>query len=321
MLTWPLIPFGAYVRIKNAGLSCPDWPLCYGKIIPPSGFEIWLEVGHRYVAVLLGLFIITITIFTFFYQKYFNVRKLAVTILILICFQGIIGGLTVIMVLWPPIVTLHLLVGNFLFGLLVYLTRIVFENRDVSPSNMNISSDYFQKNELDFILRKLKLMTLVFFIILLSGGYNSSTYSGAYCAAFPGCHEGSSFSFGMSGVDISYLTGLKEHILPPVPLEFHGRFFPYYKNEWINMIHRFIAILGGTTLIMMSWFYLKKKIGYNLISNSIVLLILLEIALGIINVVFRVQGLISVLHTAVAATLTGVLFLGIAEVVIDKERT
>ena len=321
LLTWPLIPFGAYVRLKNAGLSCPDWPLCFGKLIPPSGFEIWLEVGHRFVAVLLGIFIIAITLFTFSNQKYFKFRKIAVTIFIVVCFQGVLGGLTVIMVLSPLIVTLHLIVGIFLFGLLVFLTRIVFEDKNKTVQKINIDSNHLYKNKSDVILSKLKWMTIVLFIIIISGGYNSSTYSGFYCEGFPGCHEGSLFSFGMSGTDISFLTGIKDHILPQVPIEFQGRFFPYYKNEWINMLHRLIAIFGGTILIIMSWFWLKKKYGYNVIGSSIVFLIIIEIILGILNVVLRVQSLISVLHTAVAATLIGLLFLGIAEVFIDKEKT
>ena len=321
MLTWPLIPFGAYVRLKNAGLSCPDWPLCYGLLIPPSGFEIWLEVGHRFVAVILGIFIIAITFFTFFKQKYFNFRKLAITILILVCFQGILGGLTVIMLLSPLIVTLHLLVGNLLFGLLVFLTRIVFYNRNENLQSINIFSKNPYENKSNIILSKLKWMTLILFIIIISGGYNSSTYSGKFCEAFPGCHEGSIFSFGMSGTNISFLTGISDHILPPVPIEFQGRFLPNYKKEWINMLHRLTAILGGTILMIMSWFWLKKRYGYNLIGNSIFFLILTEIILGILNVVLRVQSLVSTVHTAVAALLIGFLFFGIAEAYSDKEET
>ena len=121
LLTWPLIPFGAFVRLKNAGLSCPDWPLCYGQLVPPAGYEIALETGHRFVAALLGLLIITIAIVSFRQRSNFHIRGLALFSLVLVCIQGLIGALTVTMTLWPPIVTLHLIGGNLLFLSLIHI--------------------------------------------------------------------------------------------------------------------------------------------------------------------------------------------------------
>ena len=165
------------------------------------------------------------------------------------------------------------------------------------------------------------LMITVLFIIIASGGYNSSTYSGLHCEAFPGCHEGSYFSFGMSGVDISKLTGIEGNILQPVPEEFRGSFLPEFRNEWIHMIHRFIAVFGGLALMMMSWIWLKNRFGYSVIHNFIDLLILLEIILGVLNSVLRVPVPISALHTAVAAALTGLMFYAFAENYHIKEKT
>ncbi|MDP6745103.1 MAG: COX15/CtaA family protein, partial [SAR324 cluster bacterium] len=177
ILTWPLIPFGAYVRLKNAGLSCPDWPLCYGQFIPPEGFEIALETGHRFAAAFLGVLIIAITFVTFLQPVYFKQRKLAVTSLLIVCVQGILGALTVTMFLWPPIVTFHLLVGNILFGILVYLTTLTFSQTNVKSKSVAGVAGNSLKNK-EPIKRQLVWMLVVLLIMITSGGYNSTTSSG-----------------------------------------------------------------------------------------------------------------------------------------------
>ena len=320
IMTWPLIPFGAYVRLKNAGLSCPDWPLCYGQLIPPDGFEIALETGHRFTATFLGVLIIAITFVTFLQPAYFKQRKLAVGSLILVCVQGILGALTVTMVLWPPIVTLHLLGGNILFGILVYLTRVIFKQTDEITSKSAADVDVISSKTKVPVQRQVIWMLSVLLIMITSGGYNSTTYSGTHCEAFPGCHEGSVVTFGMSGTDISAWSGIEGHVLAPAPVEYQGRFLPVFVNEWIHMLHRLIALSGGLALMLMSWFWLKNSHGYHVHGFSIVFLILLEICVGILNAVLRVPAPVSALHTAIAATLTGLLFYVLADVHLKKEK-
>ena len=86
-------------------------------------------------------------------------------------------------------------------------------------------------------------------------------------------------------------------------------------------MHRFIAVFGGLALIVMSWVWLKNRFVYNVINNFIVLLILLEIIVGVLNSVLRVPVPISALHTAVAATLTGLMFYAFAENHQIKEKS
>jgi len=319
IITWFLIPFGAYVRLKNAGLSCPDWPLCYGQFFPPDGFEIALEVSHRFTALFLGILIIVITFVTFWEPSNYKLRKLAVASLIIVIIQGILGALTVTMVLWPPVVTLHLLGGNILFGIMVYLTRITFNMSNVkykAAADVAVSSTETK----NIGQSPLILMLAVLFIMIISGGYNSTTSSGHHCEAFPGCHEESTLSFGLSGTDVSYLSGIEGHILAPAPTEYQGRFLPIFTNEWIHMLHRLIAIIGGLVLILMSWFWLRKRQRYNVIGLGIVMLILVEICVGILNAVLRVPAIVSTLHTAIAATLIGLMFFILADFKLKREQ-
>ena len=68
---------------------------------------------------------------------------------------------------------------------------------------------------------------------------------------------------------------IEGNILQPAPEDYRGRFLPEFRNEWIHMLHRFIAVFGGIALIIMSWVWLKNRFGYNVINNFIVLLILI----------------------------------------------
>ena len=146
-------------------------------------------------------------------------------------------------------------------------------------------------------------MLFILFIIGASGGYNSSTYSSYACEAFPGCHEGASLSFGLSGMEFG------ENKLPEAPEVLQGRFLPLYTNEWIHMLHRLIATIGGTALMIMSWFWLILH-PLNVLKKSgwwIMVLIPLEVLVGIANAVLRVPISVSSLHTAILATMIGIL--------------
>ena len=295
VLTWPLISFGAFVRLKGAGLACPDWPLCYGKILPPPGFEIALEVGHRFVATVLGVSIIALVFIAYRHARYHAYRTLTMVSLLLVIIQGILGGLTVLMRLWPPTVIFHLIGGNLLFGLLVYLTYWGFREEahaDSLPTLHRLSR--FSKWQGG--------MLVLFFVMIFSGGWNSSTYSGYACEAFPGCHAESWLSFSA--------TSFREEVAASVvPEELEGQFLPKYQHEWIHMLHRLIAVAGTVVLLVLSWrlLYQQEHPTYRKIAVSLWLLLLIEIVVGITNAIYRIPVPVSALHTAIAATIVGLL--------------
>ena len=295
LLTWPLISFGALVRLEGAGLACPDWPLCYGRIIPPYEFKIMLEVGHRLLASCLGLFILILLIMSF-QPRYKKFRTLSLLCFVLVCIQGILGGLTVIMKLSAPTVVLHLLGGNILFGLLIYLSYALHRN----DQETQISAHLFP---LSYFSKMQGGMLMLFVVILISGGLNSSTYSGYACSAFPGCHAGSNFSF---------YVGEKQ--------QEQGAFLPQFRNEWIHMLHRLIAILVSAGLAFLAWLVLFRHHNriYRMIAYAIWILLTIELVVGIANAVYLIPVPLSLLHTALAATIFGVLSFSFAKSVYES---
>jgi heme a synthase len=123
-LAFVVVVVGAYVRLSDAGLGCPDWPLCYGEPVPRElGDEdalakAWKEMGHRYLAGALGIMILALCAWSL---KTRRSPLLATALLALVLFQAALGAWTVTMLLKPAIVTAHLIGGMAILALLTWL--------------------------------------------------------------------------------------------------------------------------------------------------------------------------------------------------------
>ncbi len=174
-LTFVVLVAGAYVRLSDAGLGCPDWPLCYGQPLPADIADAdalakaWKEMGHRYLAAALGFLIFLLALVAW--------RKrqspwLATAIAALVVIQATLGKWTVTMLLKPAIVTAHLLGGMAIFALLVWMALSQYKYKTGDSRAMLVPA-------------ALALGVLVIQIAL--GGWVSANYAGLACPDLPLC--------------------------------------------------------------------------------------------------------------------------------------
>lgn len=311
VLAFFVIVLGAYTRLTDAGLGCPDWPGCYGHLaVPESQAHIdtsnslylerelekpkaWAEMIHRYFAGTLGLLILAITIIAW---RQRNDKKhpvtLATFLLLLVTLQAALGMWTVTLKLNPSIVLLHLMGGFTTFALLFVLSiRLSKANQPFRIKKTTVRE-----------LKPFAIGSLVILIMQIKlGGWTSANYAAEIChgvASLPIC-QGPWYQ-NLDFTEALRFWGLD---LPP-----KGHFeFGHLTGEpliTIHIMHRFGAII---TLFALGWFgwRLRRDSNQLLVDlGSLMLIILtLQVLLGISNVVFGLPLAVAVAHNAVAALL------------------
>jgi cytochrome c oxidase assembly protein subunit 15 len=295
-----VVVLGAFTRLVDAGLGCPDWPTCYGHIwAPQTELEIaiandaypeipvdldktWPEMVHRYLASTLGLLIIGLVVSAVRLRKEpGHPLKLPIFLLFFVILQGAFGAWTVTLKLWPQVVTAHLLGGFTTFTLLAILT-------------LRLSGWRFAR--MAAILdkpKKLAAWTLAVVILqVFLGGWTTSNYAALACPDFPKCQTQwwPTLDF-KQGFDFAH----------PIGPNYLGGQLDVPARTAIHLSHRIgaIAVTVFTLLLAMSLFRLRLK-GWSFL---LVTLLSAQVALGISNVVFGLPLIIAVLHNLGGALL------------------
>lgn len=305
LLAFVVIVLGAYTRLSDAGLGCPDWPGCYGILIgvPESVSDIekanseynravevdkaWIEMIHRYFAGTLGILVFIIA-FLLFKQDQNGKRHIALGTFIasLLIFQALLGMWTVTWQLKPIVVMGHLLGAFALFNLLGWqwlrtLSLPTLSNIQL-PSGLYIFS---------------WIVVVILFCQIALGGWVSSNYAALACVDFPTCQQQwwPDMDFHNAfvlwrGLGVDYEFGVLDHP----------------SRVAIHMTHRIGAL--ATTLVIL--YYVTRLWAYSgsikLLRNcSVVILVALiaQVSLGIFNVLFHLPLTIAVLHNAIALVL------------------
>jgi cytochrome c oxidase assembly protein subunit 15 len=312
-LTFDLVIFGAFTRLTDAGLGCPDWPGCYGSASPvgaqlhidaaqsamPTGpvthSKAWIEMIHRYLATGVGVLILTLTVSNWRERKRVPVSPWWPTAtLVWVCLQGAFGALTVTMKLFPAIVTLHLLGGLVMLALLRAQSARYAQSDEKSAgtvTTLNAGTRFF-------VIAAFALLWLQ----IALGGWVSTNYAVLACTEFPGCQN----SFWPV---MDFKQGFT--LWRELGVVNEGAYISFQALTAIHYAHR-LAAYGVFAVLLALAFSLHRLPAFRQQARGLAGLTLLQAATGLSNVVLGWPLLAAVMHTGGAAALvvllTGVLF-------------
>lgn len=269
VMTFFLISLGGAVRAAYAGLSCPDWPLCFGEVIPDYQIQVYYEFIHRVLAGLVAIFAIYLAIRTWKLKNSSEaIRTTVIVALGVLVIQIIMGGLTVLEKLKPYIVTSHLGLGMSFFSSLLWWRFQLGDSKRSKNGKMPLR---FQSYTI--------LSLIVVFCQIILGGLVSTNYAGVACPDFPLC----------MGELIPTLSGLQG-------LQVIHRLGAYTVAIVVTGLYLYASQRRNEPWMDVRYFNLT---GWMLIA------VFIQIGVGISNVLFKTPPLITVTHLAVAATILG----------------
>ncbi len=317
-----VVVLGAFTRLVDAGLGCPDWPGCYGHLSWPNTHEeiaraealfpeapvatdkTWPEMVHRYFAGSLGLVIVCIGLLSWHHHRK-NKRlgaggygrniyrtqplKLPLALIALVIVQALFGMWTVTLKLWPQVVTSHLLGGFTTLSLLWLLV--------LRLSNMWNSSVY----PAQFVARISALRPWAFagLVVVVAqialGGWMSSNYAALACVDLPTCH-------GVWWPQTDFVRGFNifQHIGP----NYLGGLMDNEARTAIHLSHRLGAVLAAAvTLVLAAKLWSLNTRGFRYLAVALSLLLGVQVMLGISNIVWILPLPVTVAHNGVGALL------------------
>jgi len=278
LLAFCVVGLGAYVRLSDAGLGCPDWPGCYGHLVGVPDVVLgaahdparaWKEMIHRYCAGTLGLLVLALAVQA--WRR--HIRPLATGLLAaLVVFQALLGMWTVTLLLKPIVVTAHLLGGMATLALLAWLTLDARATGTVLPTPARP-------------LARAALLALVAQIAL--GGWVSSNYAALACADFPTCQGswwpamdfGDAFRLRRELGDLSFAALTAIH--------------------WSHRLWAAVVLLTVGALALRLW----RAPPWRKAGQALAALLMLQVALGVANVLLALPLALAVAHNLGAALL------------------
>ena len=304
-LCFDLVLFGAFTRLTDSGLGCPDWPGCYGNASPlgaraeihveqsvrPSGpvthGKAWVEMTHRYLATGVGALIAAIAATSWFevWRRRAPISPWWATVtLVAVCLQGAFGALTVTLKLYPAIVTLHLLGGMALLVLLAAQSQVFVPVPLELPAGLR---------------RGVVVVALLGALQIALGGWVSTNYAVLACRDFPTCH-------GTWWPEMDFTHGFT--LLRELGQTDAGGYLPFAALTAIHYTHRLVAYVLLVAIALLAWrLRAAADPGAHRWAVALGAVALWQLASGLGNVVLGWPLVAAVAHTGGAAALVVVL--------------
>ena len=314
LLCFVVVVLGAYVRLSDAGLGCPDWPGCYGKLVVPEvahpdyarpleHAKAWKEMSHRYAASTLGLLIVALALLSRWIED--TPRRLPWVLFGLVVFQGALGMWTVTLLLKPLVVTAHLLGGMTTLALLAWLRLSLPRSaQPEAPSGREPRNELEAFQRLDrttdpvappaYLRATAALGLLLLAGQIFLGGWTSSNYAALACPDLPTCHGQWQPELDLReaftlwrGLGVNYEYGVLDN----------------RARVTIHFLHRVGAAVVSMFLLLLGAYLWRQNGVWRRLGIAMWVALAVQVGLGLSIVALQLPLLLAAAHNAGAAVL------------------